>query len=115
MNFFHEALCVASAITVLAGQVRLGGHLVLYTDNENTVHMYSSLAARPEYNPLLKHSVDIILHHQLQFKVIHIPGERNVIADALSWNWIPKAKALSPGLLVSNFEPPRDTLGALQK
>lgn len=104
-NFFREALAVVSAITELVPKLS-GQRIVIYSDNENTVAIFSSLGCLPEYNNLLKHSVDLFLESNVQFKVIHIPGELNQIADAISRNQFPIAESLSPGLSISFFAPP---------
>lgn len=114
MNFLREAFCVASALNEFAPKLK-NCRLVVYTDNQNTVDIYSSLSCRPEYNDVLKFSVDLFIAHNLQFKVVHIAGELNRIADALSRNQIPLVRQLSPGIIIKSFLPPLDALGELKK
>jgi hypothetical protein len=46
--------------------------------------MYSMpIHAIPPYNHLLKAAVDIILHNDYSLRVLHVPGEQNLVADAL--------------------------------
>lgn len=104
-NFFREALAVVSAIQHVAPRLS-NQKLVIYSDNENTVNIFSSLGCRPEYNELLKFSIDLFIEHNIQFKVIHIPGELNQVADALSRNQFHVAKSLSNGIILSSFSPP---------
>ena len=49
--FFYEALAVCSAFFLGA---KFGcDHIAVYTDNTNTVDMFSSLCAKPIYNSIL--------------------------------------------------------------
>jgi len=47
--------------------------------------------------------------------VEHIPGQQNVIADALSRFHNELVKDLVPTAQIFDFEPPRDALGAAKK
>ncbi|KAF7371787.1 RNase H domain-containing protein [Mycena venus] len=64
--FFFEALCVISAL------------------RWNTVNIFSSLCATPNYNHLLCTAVDDLIEHNVDLRVLHIKGEDNYIADAIS-------------------------------
>jgi hypothetical protein len=49
--------------------------------------MFNSLSALPAYNSILKDAVDQLLsdiNNPIQLRVIHIAGESNTVADALS-------------------------------
>ena len=127
--FYFEALCVHSALfdahrrTANKGT----GRFLIYTDNSNTVDIFSSLRALPPYNHLLKTAMDILNLGDSDMRVLHVPGVDNAVADALSradfhravdlvhdlkistfepWSWSPD----SAGSLT--FQPPRGTLGA---
>ena len=126
--FYFEALCVHSALFDAhrrAGS-QVEGRFVIYTDNSNTVDIFSSLRALPPYNHLLKTAVDILDSGRHDLRVLHVPGVDNAVADALSRRDFMRAIALTPGLKIANFEPwswspndagsiifqpPRDTLG----
>ncbi|SJL14225.1 uncharacterized protein ARMOST_17681 [Armillaria ostoyae] len=83
--FFNKALAVVSALLIMLRQLSLKPRRILiYTDNTNTVDMFNSLHAKPFYNPLLITAVDALIEHNAQLRVVHIPGSRNTIADALS-------------------------------
>ncbi|KAJ7029521.1 hypothetical protein C8F04DRAFT_883932, partial [Mycena alexandri] len=87
--FYFEALCVFWCIHRVADLVRQNGNvavrrLAIWTDNENTFHVFSSLRAKPAYNEILKSSVDILIANKFQLRVLLIPGKKNVVADALS-------------------------------
>ena len=127
--FYFEALCVLSAIYDAHCQSRGGNYqarMVVYTDNSNTVNIFSSLRALPTYNVLLKATVDILISGGHELCVHHVRGEDNDVADAVSradfsralsivptlklatfspWMWIPDSK----GKL--SFQPPQGTLG----
>jgi hypothetical protein len=111
--FFYEALAVYSAF-------RLGAkygcdRMAIYSDNTNTVDMFSSLRAQPTYNSILMASVDFALSTSISTKVYFIPGSQNVIADHLSRFQNREALQLAPKLRIQVFQPPRDAMGAAKK
>jgi hypothetical protein len=108
--FYFEALSVLSAIihsTTFGFPV---DKLVVYTDNLNTVHMFNSLSALPAYNGILKTAVDHILSdisNPIQLRVIHVPGESNDVADALSRGQLHFVVDNVPNISIDTFSPPR--------
>jgi hypothetical protein len=92
-------------------------HVVIYSDNSNTVDMFNSLHGHPDYNPLLLTVADISIKSNITLRVHHtgISGEYNVIADALSHFKNDVALKAAPGLSISTFQPPQLTLGAAKK
>ncbi|KAF7360389.1 DNA/RNA polymerase [Mycena venus] len=110
--FFYEALCVCSALHQAASLLPNGSRITIYTDSTNTVAIFGSLKALPAYNDILKSSVDVLIARDLDLRVLHVPGEHNSLADALSRWDNTAATSLFPGLLTQPFEPPRDALGA---
>jgi hypothetical protein len=112
--FFRKALCVASALDY-ALTLPIHHHMVIYTDNGNTVDIFSSLHAPPVYNSILKYSVDIMIWQDIQLKVFHVPGQYNQVANALSWLDFSCIHQLVPGILITSFTPPRNALGAAKK
>jgi hypothetical protein len=75
-------------------------------------------------NGIIKASVDLRLHNEVDIRVLHIPGEDNQIADALSRMDFDRALSLRPSLMISSFtpfcpdaddEPPQPKLGGGQK
>jgi hypothetical protein len=113
--FFFEALCVCSAFHDVVGLSIETKTLVIYTDNTNTVDIFNSLCASEAYNPILKSAIDVALKHGINFRVLHVPGSDNTIADALSRNNLDLAQSLVPGIQLEPFQPPRDALGAIKK
>ena len=82
--FYFEALCVAATLECAHLSIKDGTRIVIYTDNANTVDIFHSLRCLPQYNAILKHSVDIRLQTGHQLRVLHVPGEHNIVADAIS-------------------------------
>jgi hypothetical protein len=114
--FYYEALAVTSAIDNLRQRGSHYAKVVIYTDSMNTVDIFNSLHCQPEFNPLLRFCMDIFLDKKLDVRVLHIPGEQNEVADALSRHDFRKALKLAPDLQISTFQPPHYTmLGAAKK
>ncbi|KAJ7160403.1 hypothetical protein C8R46DRAFT_1001605 [Mycena filopes] len=87
--FYFEALCVCWALHRIADLVRKNGsvrvrRIAIWTDNENTFHIFNSLRAKPGYNEILKSAVDVLVANNFQLRVLLIPGKKNIVADALS-------------------------------
>ncbi|GAW10444.1 DNA RNA polymerase [Lentinula edodes] len=116
--FFFEALCVLSAIHWYCHTMRSDPslnqrlRLTVFTDNMNTVHIFDSLKAEPAYNPILRSAVDVLLDYDVDVRVLHVPGEQNTVADAISRQKFSKLPSLASGLVLRTFTPPRDVLGA---
>jgi hypothetical protein len=113
--FFYEALCVCAALHHAAAMLPRSARLTIYTDSSNTVSIFDSLKALPTYNDVLISSVDVLLSHDIELRVLHVPGKLNKVADAVS-RWKDKfAARLVPGLVILPFTPPQDALGAAKK
>jgi hypothetical protein len=113
--FYFEALCVLCALQEIADRMPRGAKVVIYTDNLNTVQIFNSLSCLPNYNQILRRAVDILLLRDIDLRVLHVPGEQNVVADALSRCLFASALDVVPNLKITPFEPPRWTLGAAEK
>ncbi|PPQ92713.1 hypothetical protein CVT25_014020 [Psilocybe cyanescens] len=112
--FYYEALCVLCALLksdiIVPGAIRV----VLYTDSFNTVQIFNSMAALPEFNEILKMAVNHILRNadrnisptQVDLRVVHIPGKKNIVADALSRGLFHVAIDEVPSLRIHDFTPP---------
>jgi hypothetical protein len=109
--FFFEALAVCSAIH-LAHCFDKMTRLIVYTDNTN---MFTSLAAKPDYNQILMSAIDVLIEDEVDLCVYHIPGKDNLIVDPLSRFKNKLALLLSLGLIIRTFTPPRDALGESKK
>ena len=111
--FFYEALAVCSAFHIGA---KFGcDRIAIYTDNTNTVDMFSSLRAKPVYNSILIAAVDFAVNTSISTKVYYVPGNQNIIADYLSRFQNAKALQLAPNMRIRPFQPPRDALGVAEK
>ena len=115
--FYCEAPTVVSAIDLAVQHLHLhcGSCLAIFSDNSNTVNMFNSLEAQPLHNPLLTTAVDLLLWSHIQLHVFHIPGEHNVVADALSCSLFHNAHIHSSALQIHPFTPSWLTLGAVQQ
>ena len=108
--FFFEALSVLSAIVQSTSFGFPIDKLVIYTDNLNTVQIFNSFSALPAYNEILKATVDHLLtdhNTPIQLRVIHIPGELNIVADALSRGKLHTVVDEVPNIQLQLFLPPR--------
>ena len=125
--FYFEALCVLSALYHADLSAPYASRILIYTDNQNTVDIFNSLRATPEYNHILKASIDITVANEHDLRVLHVPGADNSVADALSRFDFSRALDLVPSLTIHSFStftwtsgfderrifsPPREMLGA---
>lgn len=116
--FFFEALCVVAALRWVCSDSRTQApptrHLrvTIFTDNQNTVNIFDSLSATPNYNLLLRTAVDDLIANDVDLRVLHVKGEDNYVADAISRQRFPDAIARAPGLNIQSFTPPQEPLGA---
>ncbi|EIN03872.1 hypothetical protein PUNSTDRAFT_77509 [Punctularia strigosozonata HHB-11173 SS5] len=110
--FYWEALAVVSALDWACSTLPIPRCLIVYSDNTNTVDMFNSLKALPQYNELLKTAVDILLLHSIEIRVFHIPGKDNVMADALSRFDNDLVYQLAPTASISLFQPPQSVMNA---
>ncbi|KAF8149801.1 hypothetical protein B0H34DRAFT_785123 [Crassisporium funariophilum] len=104
--FYWKALCVLSTFFFASKTSRKPKKILIYTNNTNTMDIFNSLRCLPQYNKVLKTSVDICLESNHQLWVLHIPGEENIVADALSRRDLNRALATAPHLkLISSNLP----------
>ena len=104
--FYFEALCVLSAINHVQSKVQCGSKILIYTDNMNTIDIFHSLRCLPQYNHILKQAVDILIQRDFSLRVLHIAGDTNVVADALSRVQFSVTLGLEPDLKLYTFLPP---------
>jgi Reverse transcriptase-like len=105
--FYFEVLAMVSACTDLSRTMVHCSKIIIYTDSMNMVDILNSLWCQPEFNPLLRHWVDIMINKNFQVQVLHVPAEQNTVADAISCREFDKACKLVPSLQISTFQPPQ--------
>jgi hypothetical protein len=115
--FWFEALAVCCAIhhtaDVWACNFSPKLHrLLVHTDNMNSVNMFNTLHAKPTYNNILISSINTRTRSALDVRTVHVFGQVNIIADAVSQDNFELACHLTPGLTILPFTLPRDALGA---
>jgi hypothetical protein len=113
--FYYEALCAVSAIRDAVSQHPTASRIIIYSDSTNTVDIFSSLRATPPFNHILLFAADIVLKKNIDLRVSHVPGAKNVIADAISRLNISRILDIIPDFQLSYFQPPHFPLGALEK
>jgi hypothetical protein len=111
--FYYKALAVTCSI--LHRIPHRKPRMVIYSDNQNTVDIWHSFKASAPYNQLLIIAIDEIFNLRIDTRVLHIPSVSNSVADALSRFNNDVALHFVPGLEILSFQPPRGTLGAVQK
>ncbi|EIW74035.1 hypothetical protein CONPUDRAFT_41559, partial [Coniophora puteana RWD-64-598 SS2] len=104
--FYWEALAVLCALRLLRPVVPERSRVLIYCDNQNTVQLFSTLAAKPAYNTILKSAVDILIEKNWDLRVKWIASEENAVADAVSRHDFAKAVRLCPRLQIQPVAPP---------
>ena len=77
--------------------------------------IFNSLAAGAGYNDLLGFIVDLVLATSIDFRVFHISGDKNTVADHLSRNRGLEALTCVPNLRILPFKPPQNALEVSRK
>lgn len=68
--------------------------------------MFNTLQADSTHNPILITVIDLLTQHGAELRVLHIPGQDNVVADCLS-RWENATVCMyAPGLTIYPFIPP---------
>lgn len=104
--FYYETLCVLSAIVNVQTKAPAGSKVLIYTGNANTVDIFRSLRCLPAYNHLLKAAVDVLIANDYSLRVLHISGDENDVADALSHIQFSVTLTCVPELKLFAFHPP---------
>ena len=112
--YYVEALCVLAALRHCCAFMTPHQKLLIYTDNTNVVDIFSSLRCRPEFNTIVKHAVSKCVESQVNVRVLHVPGDMNGVADAISRAEFDRARTLAanlsiPTLSILDFPPPFPT------
>lgn len=111
-SFWFEALTVLAALEWVVEHISPPPRrLAIYTDNLNTVQMFESHRALPDFHELLLRACDLLIATDIDIRVWHIPGHHNTVADALLRGLFTVARQYAPDLSISTFIPPRPVLG----
>ncbi|EDR01159.1 uncharacterized protein LACBIDRAFT_312509 [Laccaria bicolor S238N-H82] len=115
--FYFEALSVLSALHHIINTChpQQSSRILIYTDNDNTVVIFNTMRCLPHYNDILISAADVLIRQVLHLRVLHITGELNHVADAISRKKFALAQQYSPGITISPFSPPQLPLGATKK
>ena len=65
------------------GRDEKAAKIVIFTDSENVVNLFSSHRAISSVRKMFRTAVDLMLIDNLDMKVKHVPGHKNIIADCL--------------------------------
>jgi hypothetical protein len=63
--FYFEALVVLSTLIEAVCHIPSPARVVIFSDNMNSVDIFSSLGASPLYNTILKPAVSLLLEHDI--------------------------------------------------
>jgi hypothetical protein len=113
--FYFEALTILAVVENVCLHTWLPKRLVVFSENSNTVNIFSCLHAKPCYNNILKSTVSLLIQHRIDLRVVLISGSDNIVGDALSRFQNDRAISACPGLFISAFTPPRPTMGSPKK
>jgi hypothetical protein len=109
--YFCEALAILSLIFFVASLPQPPRRLAIYSDNSLSVYAFDSGKARGVYNAIVKVAFRKAQEAGFDFRVFHIPGARNILADATSRHSIDSLVESFSSVSFHPFEPPRDALG----
>lgn len=116
---FHKAFVICCAIqwatSLLSQPKKHVQQVVISTDNTNTINIFNSLKAHGVYNDLLKYAVDILLTHEFDLHIVHVPGLSNTVADLLSQQRLDDVHSLMPELHILPLIPPIELVGVMSK
>jgi hypothetical protein len=110
--FYFEVLAVTCTILNTSHS---DPHLVIYSDNHNTVDIWHLLKACASYNQLLILGVDELIKSKIDACVLHVPGIINDVANTSSHFENKCTLRLIPHLKIYSFKPPHGMLGAAKK
>ncbi|KIK52317.1 hypothetical protein GYMLUDRAFT_180270 [Collybiopsis luxurians FD-317 M1] len=119
--FYWEALTMLSALIWLTSQNGCRGfeckpfQLTFCSDSSNTVDMFSSLSALPNYSLILLAAVNIMVQFHIDLRVMHIAGSENTTADALSRFDFDSVWSAHLDITLHTIQPPQLSLGVSKK
>ncbi|KAF7785160.1 hypothetical protein Agabi119p4_1325 [Agaricus bisporus var. burnettii] len=111
--YFREGLCVAAALEDVSRRSS-NSSVVIYTDNQSTFDVFSSLHADPNHNSLFLYMADLQISCRLNLRVLWTPGRVNHVADALSRHKFDVVLALAPQIELHSFLSPQHAISHLR-
>ena len=113
--FYYKALCALSTLFHGSHLLPARSQILIFTNNINTVDIFSTLHALPTYNSILKLAVDVLLKFDHKLRVRCVPSNQNGVANSISCHQFVQALTICPNLHISSFEPPHLLLGEPKK
>lgn len=104
-----EATCVLAAAAMARSNVK---RLLIYTDSMNSVDLYASHRPTEGTRPIIRAWTLLQLARSTTPRVLHLPGIKNTIADALSRGLLDAARNFERRLKIHAINPP-DLEGAI--
>ena len=86
--------------------------LLIATDNTNMFDIFASLHAQLTLNPIPILEVNVLLRHDINLRVIYIPGPLNHVTGALLWYQNDLARKLVPAIQIKILNPSGWTEGS---
>lgn len=103
---FCEAATIVSALQwALWLEVSLNLRVLIYSDNLATVEVFSSMRGNLPYYHMTMQAAAWIHNHVILWRILHVPGLDNQIADYLSQGTLDRVQTLSPLLQTADFIP----------
>lgn len=102
--YWAELFAVAHAIEL--GTKRNHKKILICTDSKNVCDLFLSHRPKPMVKELFASIIKLILKENADVRVAHLPGEKNVFADALSRGELMKVKQLLVSSKISAFRQP---------
>ena len=112
---YLELLAVSSAVHAATKMDPPPTHLAVFSDSSFAVDVFNTLCAKPGFNTIVMATVDDLINHGIDLRVVHVAGASNSVADAISRFNNQAAQTLVPDLSILPFLPPRNVLGAAQQ
>lgn len=101
--YWAELYAVAHAIELAAG--RKMTKILIFSDSRNVCDLFLSHKPKPIVRELFASIIKLILEANIDVRVAHLPGEKNIFADALSRGELQKVRSLLVSSTIVEFKP----------
>ena len=112
---YLELLAVSSAVHAATKMDHPPARLAVFSDSSFTVDVFNTLCAKPPFNAILMATVDDLINHGIDLRVVHVAGTSNSMANTISRFNNNMAQELVPDISILPFLPPRNALGAFKQ